>query len=315
MNSKKANWLFLSVILLHIVVSVLVTVMSRFFSLHIILNLLLSELLLLIPALFVLWRTEGSLPEKLGLKRIRISTVLMTILFTYLTMPLIVFVNLISMIFVDNQVMELSPQILNAPFPVIFFLMAVYGPFCEETVFRGVIYGSYRRDGKGIAAVILSGLLFGLMHMNFNQAAYAFVIGILLALLVEATGSLWSSVLYHFIVNAQSVCLMYLMKSVAPSALEGAQQGLNLSVIMLFLVLAFYFLLAVAFTTLAVLLLLAIARNEKREQIFYGIFRKKRSAEGATEVHKKAERRILTVPAVAGIVLCLGVMVLEVVIS
>ena len=50
-------------------------------------------------------------------------------------------------------------------------------------------------------AALMSGLLFGCFHLNINQALYAFVMGIVFAYMVEATGSLWSSVIAHFAVN------------------------------------------------------------------------------------------------------------------
>ena len=68
--------------------------------------------------------------------------------------------------------------------------------------------------------VLLSSLLFGLMHMNFNQAPYAFALGVAMAVLVEATGSLWSSVLMHVIFNAQSVLLMYFYQHFMPEVLS-----------------------------------------------------------------------------------------------
>ena len=70
------------------------------------------------------------------------------------------------------------------------------------------MYCGYRRDGSRVAAVIMSALAFALMHLNFNQAAYAFIIGVAFAFIVEATGSLWSSIMCHMMFNAESVIVM-----------------------------------------------------------------------------------------------------------
>ena len=58
----------------------------------------------------------------------------------------------------------------------------------------------------------MSGLVFGLFHLNINQFCYAFVIGVVFAFLVEATGSIWSSVLAHFAINTYSITIIQLLK-------------------------------------------------------------------------------------------------------
>ena len=62
------------------------------------------------------------------------------------------------------------------------------------------------------AALVLSGLLFGCMHMNFNQFCYAFVAGIALGILLEATGSIFATMTAHFVINGWSTALMAVSK-------------------------------------------------------------------------------------------------------
>ncbi|MBO5292346.1 MAG: CPBP family intramembrane metalloprotease [Lachnospiraceae bacterium] len=301
MNSKKSNRLFLSVILTHFAVVVLLTVTSRFFTLNIIWNLICSELILLVPTLLFLIGTRGSVKETLRLRPMKLSTVFMTVLFTWLTMPLTALVNLISMLFVDNTLLAVSGNIVSVPFPVMLFLMAVYGPICEEVAFRGAVYGGYRRDGGCLGAVLLSGLLFGLIHLNFNQAAYAFVVGVLLALLVEATGSLWASILYHCLFNAQSVCLLFFMNRTAPGLLE-AQAEMEMSGDVLCYSIGIYLILAAVFTTLAVMALFWMARNENRAESFRAVL-----------VRSPEKKSLVTMPLLLGAFICLFYMVLDVV--
>ena len=178
-----------------------------------------SELMIILPAilfifiwyfkqLFVENDVEGykslSLSERFMFKPIRMSTLFMCVLFTVLIMPLMTFCNLISQLFVENAVADMIGEIIGFPLSVGLFTMAIMPAFCEEIAFRGVIYGGYRRSVRPAAAMIISGLLFGLMHMNLNQFGYAFVMGIAVAMLVEATGSIYSSILFHFIINATS---------------------------------------------------------------------------------------------------------------
>lgn len=39
------------------------------------------------------------------------------------------------------------------------------------------------------------------MHMNFNQMAYAVVIGLIFGFVVEATGSIIPTMIMHFLIN------------------------------------------------------------------------------------------------------------------
>ena len=110
MNSKKANRLFLSVVLMHFVLIFILIVGSQFFSLGLVSNLLVSQLIILLPACVSLFFNKK-----------RISTVLLTIIYTLLCMPLVTVVNAISMLFVENTVVAISSDILALPFPVSLF--------------------------------------------------------------------------------------------------------------------------------------------------------------------------------------------------
>lgn len=82
------------------------------------------------------------------------------------------------------------------------FLILVPAPaLLEEACFRGVICGRIARY-NGSAAVFVSALLFGMMHMNFGQIPFAFCVGLILGYVYLATGSFWSGVVIHAINNA-----------------------------------------------------------------------------------------------------------------
>ncbi len=85
-----------------------------------------------------------------------------------------------------------------------FLTVAVVPGFCEEFLFRGIILPACRPFGR-FRAILISALLFSLMHQNAEQIFYAFVAGILLGLVYERTGSLWACVVLHMLNNAVSV--------------------------------------------------------------------------------------------------------------
>lgn len=307
MNSKKVNWIFMSIILVHITVVLILSVFQYMFTLEIIPNFIISQSMILIPALAGVFLSKENPVQLAGFRKIRVSSVLMIILFTFLCMPLTIVINAISMLFVENTVAALSPQVLEQPFFVMLFFIGIFGPFCEEFVFRGIIYQGYRKTGTVFQAMILSALLFGLMHMNINQAAYAFVIGIIVILLVEATGSIWSSIVFHVIFNSEQVCVMYLVEKISAGtgAIEDAQEALSTD--MLLMAISVYLIIAAVTTTLAGCVLVWIAKNEKREGVLRAIWTGRKQRKENSDING----RMITVPLIIGIVLALSYMSLE----
>ena len=284
MEIKKINWLMVGAFALHIVVSLVLYNSPDMFEIGILLNLSLGEIMLLLPMVVYLlcWKlgqrkyadeagenVEAEKPqtlrERLHYNKVKPTTILYALIFTWLSMPLTTLINAISMIFVDNTVMALSGQILGVAFPVMLFFMAVVPAFCEETLFRGIVYGGYRKHGNKFVAVMLSGFLFGVMHMNLNQALYAFAIGVLLALLFEATNSIWPTILFHFVYNAQSCCLMYFVEEIVPGFYSNPDNiAMATETASLYSMIAAYIIIAAIFTPLAICMLYKIAKNEGR---------------------------------------------------
>ncbi len=91
-------------------------------------------------------------------------------------------------------------------FIVTFIGAAVVAPLTEEFAMRGVVLGALRKYGDGFA-LLVSALLFGLMHGNFMQIPFAFVVGLALGFAVIKTRSVWTGVIIHFINNATAVIL------------------------------------------------------------------------------------------------------------
>ncbi|MCS7009199.1 MAG: CPBP family intramembrane metalloprotease [Chthoniobacterales bacterium] len=93
---------------------------------------------------------------------------------------------------------------------LILLLAGVIAPVVEEILFRGWIYGVARDYGGKFAAMVVTSLLFALIH---DQAMYfwgLFVFGLMLVIIYEYTGSLWASVAVHSGFNMISVLLTIL---------------------------------------------------------------------------------------------------------
>lgn len=95
-----------------------------------------------------------------------------------------------------------------------FLATAVFPPLVEEFAMRGVVLGSLRRFGDEFA-IVASSLLFGLMHGNFIQIPFAFLLGLIFGYAVIKTGTIWTAVVIHFINNLMSISFEYLLSEIS----------------------------------------------------------------------------------------------------
>lgn len=172
---------------------------------------LLSQLVVLLPVLGYLLIKRIKITEWIPFGKIKFSTFWMIVLFTILIYPLIQCINLFSMLFATNYVAGNTEQLMPNSFWVNLLMIAVLPALMEELIFRGIFYHAYREKGVIIGAVGC-GVAFGLMHMNFNQFCYAAVLGVIFCALIEATGSIFSSIIAHFLINGWSVFIIAVQK-------------------------------------------------------------------------------------------------------
>ncbi|HEX2912311.1 MAG TPA: CPBP family glutamic-type intramembrane protease [Chloroflexia bacterium] len=79
---------------------------------------------------------------------------------------------------------------------ILFVVLVVVAPLCEETLNRGFVLAGYRRLGFG-KTILFVGLLFGIFHLYPFRFAYTFLLGMGLAYLVLVTRSIYSSMAAH----------------------------------------------------------------------------------------------------------------------
>ena len=88
----------------------------------------------------------------------------------------------------------------------ILLALAVLPAITEEFVFRGIILQEYREAGcSNVAALMISSLLFAIMHFNLAQFPVYFFGGVVLGLVYMVTDSIIASILVHFLNNAFSM--------------------------------------------------------------------------------------------------------------
>lgn len=106
--------------------------------------------------------------------------------------------------FSSEVIWEESTNLQGYEIVLNFILMAIVPGFCEEFLFRGAILENCLPFGR-TKAIIISSLLFAMMHQNIEQILYTFVAGIVLGLIYERTGSIWNCTILHILNNFISV--------------------------------------------------------------------------------------------------------------
>lgn len=208
-KSTRVNILFLALLVFQIAVPYLIAPFVKDLSYYSLL--LLAQILLQFPIVMYLAITRTNPFKLISFRLFHPGAALLVILMTLCLIPSTMVINLISMLFVENALEDMPQTIAQSQFAVNLLFIAIIPALSEEFAFRGVFFHSLKENGKWFA-VILSAFFFGMMHLNFNQFSYTFVIGIVMALAVLATGSIWGSVLVHFTFNGYSVVLLNIQK-------------------------------------------------------------------------------------------------------
>lgn len=83
------------------------------------------------------------------------------------------------------------------------FVIGICAPIVEELIFRKFLIDRLIKYGA-VFSCIVSGLMFGLIHGNFSQFFYAFLLGAFFAAIYIMTGNILNTIIYHMIVNISS---------------------------------------------------------------------------------------------------------------
>lgn len=124
-------------------------------------------------------------------------------------------VTLLSLLPIPGELMSsyssaITASTAGAP-PVRFLSVVIVAPIAEELLFRGVIYGAFRRTSRRGVAIAASCAIFGIMHQNPVWMVYAFLMGLGLTLTLDACGSLFAATALHMAFNLAGSYLAPLM--------------------------------------------------------------------------------------------------------
>lgn len=101
-----------------------------------------------------------------------------------------------------------EPTIVN--FLIAIFTIGVLVPIAEELYFRGLLYRWFQLRMRLWPAVLISSLIFGLAHYDSLAVMISsFILGVVNAIAMERTRSIWVPIIMHMVTNGTAVLLMY----------------------------------------------------------------------------------------------------------
>lgn len=174
---------------------------------------------LLIPSIFRAWQVGPDLPRARPMRPplswseatgYAVGTLLVTL-------PILIIISLGWMELLRACGLPDEPQDLIAlftqtksPFVVAGMLLVacVLAPIYEELLFRAGLYRFVRQKLGRMPAFLISGVCFGAMHANWAGFVPLAVLGMLLALVYEATGSIRVAIIAHGLFNLNTIILL-----------------------------------------------------------------------------------------------------------
>ena len=180
--------------------------------------------------------------NKIGIKTILLSFVAGIIVYLITIFVATFFSAILSLLGYENS--SSGTVVSSYPLWLLFvelFVTAVLPGICEEVAHRGMLLNGYKKTGTK-KAIILSGFLFGLMHLNIEQFFFASIIGIFFGFVAFFTDSIFPTMIMHFTNNAMSTFMGYASANNLPiydafNSFIGNMFGGNafLSIMMMFL--------------------------------------------------------------------------------
>lgn len=113
---------------------------------------------------------------------------------------------LVEQIPVNENIEEAFNQLFKYPIIAVVSICIV-APIYEEVIYRGIMLKGLSKKYNDKVAIVVSALLFAIMHMNFQQGINAFLLGIVMGYLYTKTKSLYVSIFAHFINNGVGIII------------------------------------------------------------------------------------------------------------
>ncbi|CAH0207819.1 CPBP family intramembrane glutamic endopeptidase [Peribacillus simplex] len=107
--------------------------------------------------------------------------------------------------------------------PMVIFVTSVIGPILEELIFRKIIFGSLHKRFNFFISALISSVIFGLAHGEFEHLLLYTAMGFTFAFLYAKTGRILVSMSAHIAMNTLVIILQVVYREDMEKMLDTAQ--------------------------------------------------------------------------------------------
>lgn len=88
----------------------------------------------------------------------------------------------------------------------------IIGPILEEILFRGIVYNKLKEFNPTMRSIILTSIIFGLIHFNLLNSIYAFGVSFMFIYLYEKYKTLKAPITMHMALNITTILTLDIIK-------------------------------------------------------------------------------------------------------
>jgi membrane protease YdiL (CAAX protease family) len=92
-----------------------------------------------------------------------------------------------------------------------FVALVIFAPIAEEIIFRGWLYGKLKKYCKTVIAIVLTSILFGFMHGQWNVGITVGIMSAIMCVERELTGSIYAGIITHMLKNGIAFWYLYIV--------------------------------------------------------------------------------------------------------
>ncbi len=115
--------------------------------------------------------------------------------------------------FIDyNQAQETGYSGISQQYEYIlaFLMLVIVAPIAEEVLFRGYLFGKLRKYAPIWLSILITSVLFAMVHFAWNVGLDVFALSIVLCVLRVVSGSLWPSIMLHMMKNGIAFYFLFI---------------------------------------------------------------------------------------------------------
>lgn len=175
---------------------------------------------ILLPTIFYFLITKKDFKSILRLHPVKLKHVFALIIIGVSVQFIGIFLNLLVIYFLQpfGKVLYSSPTIPKNISELLYLILIIglIPSICEELFARGILMKGYEKFGVK-AAIIISSLLFAIIHYKLTNFIFPFFLGLVLGYVVYRTDSVISGIIVHFVSNLTGILIIYITK---PEAID-----------------------------------------------------------------------------------------------